>query len=105
MGKKETLVKELKKFKVNLAKDVPVQKMILFGSQTKGKTHKWSDVDLLIVSTKFKKVKPYKRARGFHDHWTIDKPVDFLCYTPEEFNKLKKSITLVQEIIKKGVEI
>ena len=105
MGKKETLVRELKKFKVDLGRDVPVQKMILFGSQAKGKTHQWSDVDLLIVSSKFKRIKPYKRARGFYDHWTIDKPVDFLCYTPEEFNKLKKSISLVQEIVKKGVEI
>ena len=105
MGKKETLVMELKKFKVNLAKEVPVQKMILFGSQAKGKAHQWSDVDLLIVSSKFKKIKPYKRARGFYDHWAIDKPVDFLCYTPKEFNKLKKSITLVQDIVKKGVEI
>lgn len=105
MGKKETLIKELKTFKANLSKDTPVQKMILFGSQARGKTSQWSDVDLLIVSRKFKKVKPYQRARGFHDYWTLDKPVDFLCYTPEEFAKLKKGITLVHQIVKDGIEV
>ncbi len=105
MGKKETLIKELKAFKASLSKDVPVQKMILFGSQAKGKVHKWSDIDLLIVSQKFKKIKPYQRARGFHDHWNLDKPVDFLCYTPKEFTHLKKGITLVREIVKNGIEV
>ncbi|MBI4147527.1 nucleotidyltransferase domain-containing protein [Candidatus Woesearchaeota archaeon] len=105
MGKKETLLKELKKFKKDLSHDLPVQRMILFGSQAKGETRQWSDVDLLVVSNKFKKIKPYQRARGFYDHWTIGKPVDFLCYTPEEFNKLKKSLTLIKEIVKEGIEI
>src|SRR3989344_7901113 len=105
MGKKETLITELKAFKANLSKETPVQKMILFGSQAKGKIHKWSDVDLLIVSHKFKKMKPYQRARGFHDYWTLDKPVDFLCYTPEESAKLKKRITLVHQIVTEGIEV
>jgi len=105
MGKKETLIKELKTFKANLSKEVPIQKMILFGSQAKGTPHKWSDIDLLVVSRKFKKIKPYQRLRGLHDHWTLDKPVDFLCYTPEEFARLKKGITLVREIVKNGIAV
>ena len=105
MGKKETLLKELKKFKKDLSNDLPVQKMILFGSQAKGKAHQWSDIDLLVVSNKFKKIKPYQHARDFYDHWTVGKPVDFLCYTPEEFNKLKKNLTLVRVIVNEGIEI
>jgi len=31
--------------------------------------------------------------------------VDFLCYTPEEFKKFKRQVTLVSEAVRKGKEI
>lgn len=96
---------ELNKFKRRLSANIPVNKMILFGSMAKGKIHKDSDIDLIIVSDKFKRKKSFKRSIGFYKYWTIDYPVDFLCYTPEEFNKLKKQITIVREAVKEGVEI
>lgn len=105
MDRGETLISEIKRFKTDLAKYIPIKKMILFGSQARGNIHKWSDVDLIIVSDKFRNKKPYKRIRGFYDYWNINKPVDFLCYTPEEFNKLKKQITIVREAVEHGIEI
>ena len=33
---------------------LPVDKVIIFGSQAKGKAHKWSDIDVCIISPKFK---------------------------------------------------
>ena len=65
MAKKNDLKKQLRKFKKELSKHTPIDKMILFGSQTTGKTHKYSDVDLLIVSHKFRGKKSYQRALGF----------------------------------------
>ncbi len=79
--------------------------MYLFGSRAYGKTHRWSDFDLLIVSSQFRNKPSYERSLGFHKHWDIDYPVDFLCYTPEEFNKLKKQITIVKEAVENGIEI
>ncbi|MEK6969366.1 MAG: nucleotidyltransferase domain-containing protein [Nanoarchaeota archaeon] len=105
MDKRTALITELKRFKKDLSKEVPIKKMILFGSQATGKTHKWSDVDLLIVSGKFKRKKAYQRLRGLYDHWHAKKPVDFLCYTPKEFNKLKGETSLVRNIAKKGIKI
>jgi len=32
-------------------------------------------------------------------------PVDFICYTPAEYKKLSKGITIVQQAIKEGIEI
>ena len=40
-----------------------------------------------------------------YDYWSLKYPVDFLCYTPEEFNKLKKQITIVREAVENGIEI
>ena len=105
MGKNEDLILELRRFKKDLSGYIPIRKMILFGSQARGKTHKWSDVDLLIVSDKFRRKKSFKRARGFYKYWNLDYPVDFLCYTPEEFNKLKKQFTMVREAVRNGIEV
>jgi hypothetical protein len=40
-----------------------------------------------------------------YDFCDLNYPVDFLCYTPEEFNKLKKEVSIVSEALKEGVEI
>lgn len=104
MGKEQDLA-YLRKFKQVLAKEVPVQKMILFGSRAMGNPHRWSDFDLIIVSGKFRNVKFRYRALGFYKHWTVDYPVDFLCYTPEEFRRLRRQVTLVAEAVQHGVEI
>jgi hypothetical protein len=39
------------------------------------------------------------------DVWTMDYPVDFLCYTPEEFEEKRKEISIVRQALKEGVAI
>ena len=104
MGRKKH-IDFLKDFKNNVSNKVPIDKMILFGSRAHGKPHRWSDFDLIIVSKKFRNLDSLKRSLGFYDYWNFDYPVDFLCYTPEEFNKLKKQITIVREAVENGIEI
>lgn len=99
--KKYKLIKELKGFK----QKNDIEKMYLFGSMAYGEPHKYSDIDLIVVSKRFKKKGILKRSPELYLKWDIDYPVDFLCYTPEEFNKLKKQITIVREAVKEGIEI
>ena len=105
MDKKKALINDLKEFKKRVNQEIPIAKMLLFGSQALGKTHRWSDVDLIVVSDKFRRKRSFKRANKLYDFWFIDYPVDFLCYTPEEFDKLKKQFTVVREAVRKGIEI
>jgi len=105
MAEEKDFKEELRKFKFRLSKKIPIDKMIFFGSYAKGKSHKYSDVDLIIVSKKFRGMEFRYRPIGFYKFWNLDAPFDFLCYTPEEFNKLKKQITIVREAIKEGIEI
>lgn len=45
-----------KDYKLALEKSgYPVEKLILFGSYSKGKVHDWSDLDFLVVSSFFDK--------------------------------------------------
>lgn len=105
MAKKENVIKQLHNFKEVLSRKMPVEKMILFGSTVTKKTHKYSDIDLIIVSSKFKNIKFRHRSLGFYKYWKLKYPVDFLCYTPAEFKKMSKQITIVGQAVKEGIEI
>jgi len=102
MDKRKTrLIQQLKAFKQRNR----ISKLYLFGSMASGRTHKSSDVDLLVVASRFRGKGPLERAPGLYMDWNLDYPVDFLCYAPEEFEKLKKQITIVKEAVENGIEI
>lgn len=105
MDRKKNIIKQLNHFKEKLTRKIEIDHMIFFGSMAKGRAKKWSDIDLVIVSKKFNNVKTYKRAKGFRNYWNLNYPVDFLCYTPAEFNRLKKQVTIVREAVKEGIVI
>ena len=104
MDKKES-VKEINKFVKRLSKDFSIKKVIFFGSRAFGKPKENSDIDLIIVSEDFKGMNFFERVSKMYDSWTIDMPVDFLCYTTNEFNKLKKLVSIVSYALKKGIII
>ncbi len=99
------IMKELKGFKENLKKDFPDEKIIFFGSRAVGRAGPDSDVDLIIVSEKFRELNFIKRAARMYDYWNLNYPVDFLCYTPDEFKALKSRISIVSQALKEGVVV
>ncbi|MBU3923444.1 MAG: nucleotidyltransferase domain-containing protein [Nanoarchaeota archaeon] len=103
--RKVELIRELKIFKKKISKKYKIDKFILFGSRANGEVHKDSDVDLIVVSKSFDGVSVLKRAPDIHMQWDLDYAVDFVCYTPKEFDKLRKRVSIVSEALKNGVEI
>ncbi len=99
--KKSIIIKKLKEFK----KQNKIEKMYLFGSMATGKTHKYSDIDLIVVSKDFNGKGLIERSPKLYMRWNLDYPVDFLCYSPEEFNKLKKQITIIRQAVESGIKI
>ena len=95
------LMKRLKEFKERNR----ISKLYLFGSMASGKAHEGSDLDLLVVAKQFRGQGLLERAPGLHMDWDLDYPVDFLCYTPQEFDRLRKRITIVKEAVERGIEI
>lgn len=95
------LVRVLKKFK----KDNNIDKIIFFGSRSRNKYNKFSDVDLIIVSSQFKNIKSYKRAPFLRPKWNLKYAVDMLCYTPDEFEARKNEPTIVREAVRGGIEV
>lgn len=99
------LVQRLQRFRRKVAPRYKLERMILFGSYARGKTHRFSDVDLIVVSPRFRRKNIAERASPLYLEWDLDLPVDFLCYTPEEFETLSKRPSLVREALEEGITI
>lgn len=105
MDKRRNLLKQLKEFRKRVNKDFPVQKLYLFGSYASGRLRQDSDVDLIIVSPKFRKLDFVQRGSRMYDYRNFNCPADFLCYTPEEFERKKKTATIIRQAVEEGIEI
>ena len=84
-----------------LVKNYQPEKVILFGSRVVGKTHKWSDVDLVAIKKTSKNF--YDRIGEASASFKHILPVDIIVYTPEEFVLMVMESRFVkEEVIKKG---
>ncbi len=93
---KEALPRIVREFK-------PV-KVIFFGSRVKGGAKEDSDIDVIIISEAFRGIPFLKRMEKVLKVARFPKHVDFLCYTPEEFERIKDSSAIVREAMEEYVE-
>ena len=103
MGKRITkeIIESIKKFK----KEIGAEKIVIFGSYATGKAGENSDIDLILVSSRFRGKDFHSRFQGLWLKWRMDMPVDFIPYTPEEFERLGKRPTIVKHALEEGVEV
>ncbi len=82
--------------------------IILFGSYVTDQQDEWSDIDLIIVSNEFERVKWLRRrstflcevgfcGSGFN--------VDPHCKTVAEFNRSARMITITREAVRAGIPL
>src|SRR3989338_9841839 len=102
MGKKADA--KIKDFIKKVKKKYRIEKAILFGSRARGDNFNDSDYDIIIVSPDFANILFTQRIAKMYDFWK-HYPLDIepICYTPEEFEKKKKQIGLVQQAVKEGI--
>lgn len=83
---------------------LPIQSVFLFGSFAKGRQRQWSDIDLCVVSPKFKDSVSANQylwsKRVIQDVRYVIEPVGF---NPKEFTDNYNS--LVQEIKRTGIKV
>lgn len=81
------------------------EKIILFGSRARGDWLNESDYDFIIVSKKFEGTDFIGRAtRVLRECYSGIGP-DLLCYTPEEFKRKTKQISIVASAAREGVAL
>jgi hypothetical protein len=81
------------------------EKIILFGSRARGDNLIDSDIDILIISSRFGNMKWRERIMEAFDGWDRKQMLDCLCYTPEEFEEKKKGLGIVRRAFEEGIEI
>lgn len=89
---------------VNILKDdnLPIREVILFGSYARGAQRKWSDIDLCVISPKFKNpfdAMQYLWLKRIDNNTPTIEPVGF------SLKDFKEGSSLIQEIKKTGIKI
>lgn len=81
------------------------KKVLLFGSRAVGSPLLFSDVDLLVVSEKFRSLNFRERKSALIQEWEGLVDLEVICLTPEEFLIKKTQIGIIQEIVKTGTDL
>ena len=89
--------KELKK------RNYSFSAVYLFGSYAKGKAHKWSDIDVAVVSDEMKKNIDEGRFLLWHIRREVDSMIEPHGFTVKDFED--DSDPMVSEIKKTGIRI
>ena len=99
----KNIKKILLKYKALLEKDdFPVDKIILYGSYSKGNFKPYSDIDVCILSDKFSKNKDYHETYLWKKVLEVDPRIEPVGYCFEDFKNIDP---LVNEIQKHGIII
>jgi hypothetical protein len=98
----ERVKKILKIYLKKINKKFRIEKAILFGSRARGDYLLDSDVDIIIVSKDFGKLKFKERMSEAITEWNEYIDIEPLCYTPEEFERKKKQLGIVHQAVKEG---
>jgi len=98
IGKVRKFIKELKK------KKIKISKVIIYGSRVTGKAHKYSDIDIAIVSPDFGKDKYKEAVKLFEIASTVDSRIEPIPLSIESYEK-DTWIPLIYEIRVNGFEL
>ncbi len=92
----------------NLRQELKVEKMILFGSAARGEMNKDSDIDLIVVSSDFKKMDFMERLiwlSRLREGKSRSFAMDVFGYTPQEFKNSNKKRIILEEAKKEGIVV
>lgn len=100
----ESIIKLTRSFRSLLEQDnIPVESMIVFGSQAKGKARADSDIDVCVVSPSFGRDDVGEMQMLFKKAHRIDSRIEPYPLNPEDLKEIYNPI--VGEIVKWGVVV
>lgn len=100
MVKKKTgIEKSISLFVEALKKEIPVEKVILFGSCARARNTRYSDIDIIVVSSYFVRKKKIESMQYlFHIAAKVDSRIEPIPATPEELRKCDPRTFLGQAV-------
>ncbi len=85
-----------------VVKEYHPEKIILFGSRVFGTAREGSDLDVILVSKLFSHIPFIRRMAAVARKIDFPIHVDFFCYSPEEFERVKESSSVLQDAVNFG---
>lgn len=77
--------------------------VLVFGSRVRGEALAESDLDLLVVSERFRGVPFLERVSKLLMDLNLPFATDVLCYTPEEFARKRRELGIVSQALEEGL--
>jgi uncharacterized protein len=81
------------------------QLVLVFGSRARGDALAESDLDLVLVSERFRDEPFVLRATTVLTDLDLPFGADILCYTPEEFARKREELGIVSAAIEEGFRL
>ncbi|MBI4560815.1 MAG: nucleotidyltransferase domain-containing protein [Candidatus Rokubacteria bacterium] len=79
--------------------------VVVFGSRARGEALADSDLDLIVVSERFRGVSFLERISTLLAELDPPLALDVLCYTPEEFARKRRERGTVSLALKEGIRL
>ncbi len=76
--------------------------VLVFGSRVRGEAHAGSDLDVIVVAQAFADIPFLKRMPMLLRLARFPRHIDFLCYTPEEFEQVRSVSAVVNDALREG---
>lgn len=76
--------------------------VLVFGSRARGEAHAGSDLDVIVVAQAFAEIPFLKRMPMLLRLARFPRHIDFLCYTPEEFEQVRSVSAVVNDALREG---
>ncbi|NPA23304.1 MAG: nucleotidyltransferase domain-containing protein [Crenarchaeota archaeon] len=92
----------VKKLREKLEDDV---RILLFGSYARGTWLKDSDLDIIVISNRFRGLKLHERYILVRELLPDNVSVDLLLYTEEEFEKFKRKSIILQDALTYAIDV
>jgi len=88
----------------HIVEKIKPSRVLIFGSRVKGDATEESDIDVIIISSAFEGTPFIRRMEKTLKIARFPKHVDYLCYTPAEFERIKESSSVVEDALEDCIE-
>lgn len=88
-----------------LTEEFKPKKVLVFGSRARGVATEESDIDVIVVSSFFADIPFLKRMPLVLRKIRFPKHVDYICYTEQEYEKLKTESSVIMDAMENSIEL